>query len=145
MLEGRQRLIGDDVDARALAEIDQNGFQGDVVQVDRDFFFQRFGHAAFGALEIEERPFLMNGLAVTVWNVGRVFDAIYRVADVLARRQPAVFLLRHDILDGRIEGGIFSLDAPDFIFQGLGAELLSLLLDPGMNAREDLVLGILLV
>ena len=125
LLQRRQRFVGHDVDAGGLAQVDEHGFERNVIQVNGYFLFQHLGHAAFGAFEVEQRAFFANGLAVGVRDLGRVLDPVHRVAHVFARRQTAVLVLGQQALDRGIKDRVLGVDLPDFVFQGLLAPLLA--------------------
>ena len=53
LLERGQGLVRNDIDARALAEVEQDGFQRDIVQVNRNFLLKHLAHRAFCGIKIE--------------------------------------------------------------------------------------------
>ena len=103
--------------------------------MDGDLLLEHLEHAAFGAFEVEQRAFLVQGLAVGLGNVRGILDAVHRVAHVLARRQAAVLLFGQQTLNRRVENRVLGVHGPDLVLQRLLAALLGRLIHPAMDPR----------
>lgn len=141
--EGFEAFIGDEVDAVGLADVEDDGFEGGVIELDGDFLIEDLLHAALLGGEVEEGAFHVIGTAEGGWDVGGGLDLVEGVTDVFTWWEAAVFLFEEEFGDGGVEDGVTGVDFADSGFEVLGLAEFALFGDPATDAFDGFVAGVL--
>jgi hypothetical protein len=142
-LEGFEAFIGDEVDTVGLADVKDDGFEGGVIELDGDFLIEDLLHTALLGGEVEEGAFHVIGSAEGGGDVGGGFDLVEGVTDVFTWWEAAVFLFEEEFGDGGVEDGVTGVDFADGGFEVLGLAEFALFCDPGADAFDGFVPGVL--